>query len=124
MDRSNFIMIAKGIVLYVTLNIRLIIEEGGVICDMVFVIRCLSVFLCFKMSFSLISKNFHISYTRTPNPLTPLQAISLLLPQEKTQQNQNLAKPKNFQIVFGKNLALLSQNLISLIILLHSLSVI
>lgn len=76
------------------------------------------------MSFSLISKNFHISYTRTPNPLTPLQAISLLLPQEKTQQNQNLAKPKNFQIVFGKNLALLSQNLISLIILLHSLSVI
>lgn len=82
-------MIAKGIVLYVTLNIRLIIEEGGVICDMVFVIRCLSVFLCFKMSFSLISKNFHISYTRTPNPLTPLQAISLLLPQEK-----NPAKPE------------------------------
>lgn len=76
------------------------------------------------MSFSLISKNFHISYTRTPNPLTPLQAISLLPPQEKTQQNQNPAKPKNFQIVFRKNLALLSQNLISLIILLHSLSVI
>lgn len=76
------------------------------------------------MSFSLISKNFHISYTRTLNPLTPLQAISLLPPQEKTQQNQNPAKPKNFQIVFRKNLALLSQNLISLIILLHSLSVI
>lgn len=76
------------------------------------------------MSFSLISKNFNISYTRTPNPLTALQAISLLPPKEKTRQNQNPAKPKNFQIIFRKNLTLLSQNLISLIILLHSLSVI
>lgn len=116
-------MSEKGIAIFVTLKIRLTEEGASFVTFLVFVIRCVSVFRCFSISFSLISENFQISYTHTHiHTHTPEQF--LFCPSRKNLNHLNLADPQNFQKVFIKNLALLSQNFISLLILLYSLSVI
>lgn len=117
--RSNLIMSEKGIAIFVTLKIRLTEEGASFVTFLVFVIRCVSVFRCFSISFSLTSENFQISYTHTHTP-----EQFLFCPSRKNLNHLNLADPQNFQKVFIKNLALLSQNFISLLILLYSLSVI
>ena len=81
MNRSNFIMSEKGInCLLHDLKISLI-EEGASFVTL-FVVRCVSNFLCFNIHFSLVSKNFHISYTPTPTR-TRKQFLFLSPPPEK-----------------------------------------
>lgn len=72
----------KGI--YLTYDIKYQInriEGGGLICDLVFVIRCVSIFLCFSISFSLIFKE--LSHFLQPPPRTHLKAIPFLSPKKK-----------------------------------------
>lgn len=69
------------IALYMILKISWIEEGALYVTFLVFVIRCESHLLCFSISFSLTSKNFHFFYT--PPTSTP-PAVSLLSPEKKS----------------------------------------
>lgn len=84
----------KGI--YLTYDIKYQInriEGGGLICDLVFVIRCVSIFLCFSISFSLIFKELS-HFLQPPPPTHTPQSNPFFIPQEKTLTIWTQEKPK------------------------------
>lgn len=97
----------KGI--YLTYDIKYQInriEGGGLICDLVFVIRCVSVFLCFSISFSLIFKE--LSHFLQPPPHAHTSKQSLFYPPRKNFNYLNPGKTKNFQKASLKRTCLFS----------------
>lgn len=82
------------IAFYMILKISLI-EEGASFVTL-FVVRCVPNFLCFNIHFSLVSKNFRISYTPTPTR----KQFLFLFPPPREKLYLNPAEPQNFQSLY------------------------